>query len=48
MEIILILIAAVVIFDLIAQRWGYDSRDGFASCEWTRRQAWPYENREQA
>ncbi len=48
MEIILIFIAALVVFDLLAQRWGYDSRDGFASCEWTRRQSWLYENDEQA
>jgi len=42
MLFILIFMAALVVFDLIAQRWGYDSRDGFTSCERTRKQSWPY------
>ncbi len=27
---------------LIFMAGGYDSRDGFTSCEWTRKQSWPY------
>ncbi len=42
MAIILIFMAALVVLGLIAQRWGFDSRDGFNSCEWTRKQSWPY------
>jgi hypothetical protein len=42
MMIIVIFIAALIVLDLVAQRWGYDSRDGFTSCEWTRKQSWPY------
>ena len=47
MMIIVIFIAALIVFDLIALRWGHDSRDGFTSCEWIHKQSWPYQNDEQ-
>ena len=37
MEIILILIIALVVFDLVAFVWGFDSRESAASPEWERR-----------
>ena len=44
MEIILILIIALVIFDLVTFVWGFDSRDGVESSQWEKRQRWsaPY------
>ena len=36
----LILLAFLVGLALAAPIWGYDSRDGFASLEYARRQAW--------
>ena len=36
----LILLALLVGLALAAPIWGYDSRDGFASLEYARRQAW--------
>ncbi len=40
MEAILILFVVMVVFDLVALRWGADSRDGLNSPEWLRRQSW--------
>ena len=37
MEIILILIIALVVFDIVTFVWGFDSRDGIDSPEWLRR-----------
>jgi hypothetical protein len=37
---ILLLIAAFIVFDILTQLWGVDSRDGFTSSEWTRRLTW--------
>ena len=36
----LILLAFLVALAIAAPIWGYDSRDGFASLEYARRQAW--------
>ncbi len=41
METILILIAALVVFDIIAFLWGFDSRDDVNSSQWKQRQLWP-------
>jgi hypothetical protein len=41
METILILIIALVIFDLVTFVWGFDSRDGVESSQWVKRQRWP-------
>ncbi len=40
MEIILILIIALVVFDLVTFVWGFDSRDGVDAAEWERRRNW--------
>ena len=37
---IVMLLLALVLFDLIAMRRGIDSTDGVNSCEWERRQHW--------
>jgi hypothetical protein len=29
MEFFVLIVAAIIIFELAAARWGYDSRDGF-------------------
>jgi hypothetical protein len=34
---IIILLALFIVFDMAALRWGVDSTDGIASCEWERR-----------
>ena len=40
MEIIVILLVALSLFDMAAFLWGYDSRDSVYSAEWERRRAW--------
>jgi len=37
---ILIVLALFIVFDLAALRWGVDSTDGIASCEWEHRWHW--------
>ena len=37
---LLILLLAIIVLDLAAQRWGVDSSDGIHSLEWMRRQLW--------
>lgn len=41
MEIILILIIALVVFDTFALLWGVDSKDDVNSSQWEQRQLWP-------
>jgi hypothetical protein len=40
MEMILILIIALVVFDIVTFEWGFDSRDGVYAAEWERRRGW--------
>ena len=40
MEIILILIVALVVFDLVTFVWGFDSRESADAAEWERRRNW--------
>ncbi len=40
MDILLLLLVIVLLFDIAALRWGADSRDGLHSPEWQRRSAW--------
>ena len=35
-----LLVVFLVVFDLVALRWGLDSSDGLNSPEWERRQHW--------
>jgi hypothetical protein len=37
MELMLIFIAVLIVFDIVALHWGFDSRDGISSAEWERR-----------
>ena len=36
----IILLATLIVFDIVALRWGYKSNDGIDSPEWERRQRW--------
>jgi hypothetical protein len=40
MEMILILIVALVVFNIVTFVWGFDSRDGVDAAEWERRRNW--------
>jgi hypothetical protein len=40
MEMILILIVALVVFDIVAFAWGFDSRESVDSAEWEKRRNW--------
>jgi hypothetical protein len=37
MEFILFLLAGLIVLDLVAMRWGFDSRDEIHSAEWSRK-----------
>jgi hypothetical protein len=37
---LLVLVGLLIVFDLLALRWGYDSTDKIDSPEWERRQTW--------
>lgn len=38
LSFLLLLFVLLVVFDLLALRWGYDSTESFNSPEWARRQ----------
>jgi hypothetical protein len=40
MATIIIFVVALTLLDLLAWRWGFDSRDSIESIEWERRRAW--------
>jgi hypothetical protein len=40
MELILIILIGLLLFDLAAWRWGIDSTDDINSPEWERRKRW--------
>jgi len=40
MEFVIGLLIGLVVFDLVALRWGLDSKDSVDSPEWERRQRW--------
>lgn len=40
MEVILILIGSLILLDVAAWRWSYDSSEPFDSDEWERRRLW--------
>lgn len=40
METIFILIIALVVFNMVAFVWGFDSREGIDAPEWERRRYW--------
>ncbi len=37
---IIILLTLFIVLDMAALRWGNDSTENFASCEWVRRWQW--------
>ncbi len=41
MFIIVILFLLLLIFDILAMRWGYNSSDGPEHKEWERKRSWP-------
>jgi len=40
MAIFIVLLITLVVLDLVALRWGFDSRDEVEDPEWERRRAW--------
>jgi len=40
MTTFIIFLATLMVLDLLALRWGFDSRDDIESAEWPRRRAW--------
>ncbi len=40
MELVIYLLIGLIVFDIIALRWGADSSDGADSPEWERRRRW--------
>ena len=40
MMIVLAMLIGFIVFDLVAWRWGIDSTETFASCEFDRRWRW--------
>ncbi len=38
---ILMLLIAVIVLDIAALRWGFDSTEDINSLEWERRRQWP-------
>jgi hypothetical protein len=40
MMIVILLLVALMLFDLLVYQWGVDSTDGFESAEWERRHTW--------
>lgn len=40
MTTLLMFLAALMVLDVLALRWGFDSRDDIESAEWPRRWAW--------
>lgn len=37
---LLIMVALIILLDVVALRWGMDSRDGIDGAEWARRAKW--------
>ncbi len=40
MEIAIVLLVGILLLDVVALRWGFDSRDKLNSPEWERRRWW--------
>ncbi len=40
MEIAIVLLTGILLLDVLALRWGFDSRDKLDSPEWERRRWW--------
>jgi hypothetical protein len=40
MELVLVILLALIVLDLAAKRWGFNSTEDFNSPEWNRRKDW--------
>jgi len=40
MELAITLLLIIIVLDIVALRWGHDSRDSLESTEWERRKGW--------
>jgi len=40
MELVIALLLIILVLDIVALRWGHDSRDSLESAEWERRKGW--------
>ena len=40
MELAIALLLIIIVLDIVALRWGHDSRDSLESAEWERRKGW--------
>ena len=40
MELAIALLLIILVLDIVALRWGHDSRDSLESAEWERRKGW--------
>ncbi len=48
MLFLLLFLLTFIILDVAALRWGFNSTEGFNSCEWSRREHWGEKTGEQA
>ena len=42
MIMLAIVFILIIVLDVVALRWGYDSRDGIDCAEWKRRREWAF------
>jgi len=40
MIMLILVVVLFILFNVVAMRWGYDSREDLNSAEWARRQEW--------
>ena len=40
MELVITLVLIIIVLDIVALRWGHDSRESLESAEWERRKGW--------
>ncbi len=40
MELAIALLLIIIVLDIVALRWGHDSRESLESAEWERRKGW--------
>jgi hypothetical protein len=46
MIVLAIVFVLIIVLNVGALRWGYDSRDGIDSAEWKRRREWAFSHRQ--
>jgi hypothetical protein len=40
MELVITLLLIIIVLDMVAMRWGHDSRDSLERAEWERQKRW--------